>query len=272
MEAARDAEARARTRQRLIVVGTIVVVAVAVVAAAVLLLGDGDEAEAADATTTLPVEDPSTTDTSGPTEGATLPDPPPGATIEGETPCPAEDGSEERVATFAQAPPMCITEGEALEAEIVTSRGPITIALDSEAAPTMVNNFVVLARYHYFDGLPFHRLVPDFVAQTGSNGNPDYGSGGPGYDLPDIEKPDSYAAGDVAMARSDAVSGSQFFIVASEAGAARLTPPEYPRFGHVTQGQELVVELASLGLPSADGAGVPSEVVTMESVTIRPAA
>ena len=66
----------------------------------------------------------------------------------------------------------------------------------------------MLARYHYFDGLPFHRLVPDFVAQTGSSGIPDCGTGGPGYDQEDIEKPDrAYTVGDVAMARSDAVSG-----------------------------------------------------------------
>ena len=270
MEAAREAEARAHKRQRLVVLGVIVVLAVAVVAVAVLLLGDDDGEEAtADATTTAPADDPGSTDTTAP-GGVTLPDPPPGGTIEGETPCPAEDGSEERISTFAQAPPTCIEEGEALEAEIVTSKGPITIALDSEAAPTMVNNFVVLARYHYFDGLPFHRLVPDFVAQTGSSGIPDYGSGGPGYDLPDIEKPDGYAAGDVAMARAEAVSGSQFFLVASDAGAAQLTPPEYPLFGHVTEGQELVAELASLGDAATNGA--PTEVVTMDSVTIRPAA
>ncbi len=198
-----------------------------------------------------------------------LPDPPPGATIEGETPCPAEDGSEERVSTFAQAPPTCIDEGAALEAEIVTSRGPIVVALDTEAAPVMVNNFVVLARYKFFDGLPFHRLVPDFVAQTGSSGIPDYGSGGPGYDQEDIEKPtDGYAPGDVAMARSDAVSGSQFFLVASEAGASALTN-EYPLFGRVTEGMDLVAELASLGDAATNG--TPTEIVTMESVTIRPA-
>ncbi|WCO67399.1 peptidylprolyl isomerase [Iamia majanohamensis] len=260
MEAARIAEARARRRHRFVVAGLVLVVAAALVAAAVVLLGgDDDETAATDDTTT----------TTAPEADPTLPDPPPGGTIEGPTPCPAEDGSEERIATFAEPPPTCIEEGQALAADITTSMGPITVALDAEAAPTMVNNFVVLARYHYFDGLPFHRLVPDFVAQTGSSGIPDYGSGGPGYDMPDIEKPSgAYAPGDVAMARSDAVSGSQFFLVASEAGAAQLTP-EYPLFGRVTEGLDLVAELASLGDAATNG--TPTEVVLVESVTIRPA-
>lgn len=279
MEAARESEARARKRQRLVLLGIMVVIAVVVVVVALVLTADDEDTAATDASTTVPLDDPPATDPpptdslpSDSTEPATtpsLPDPPPGATIEGETPCPADDGSEERVATFAQAPPTCIAEGEALEAEIVTSTGPITVALDAEAAPVMVNNFVVLARYKFFDGLPFHRLVPDFVAQTGSSGIPDYGSGGPGYDQEDIEKPtDGYAPGDLAMARSDAVSGSQFFLVASEAGADQLTN-EYPVFGRVTEGMDLVVELASLGDAATNG--TPTEVVTMDSVTIRPA-
>ncbi len=278
MEAARQAEERAQRRQRIVVIAAIVVVAAALIAAGVLLLGGDDEetAEAgadttlaADASTTLPAEDPEA-EASEPAAPAELPAPPPGGTLEGETPCPAEDGSEERISTFAQAPPTCIADGEALEAEIATSKGPIVVALDAEAAPVMVNNFVVLARYHYFDGLPFHRLVPDFVAQTGSSGIPDYGSGGPGYDLPDIEKPtEGYMPGDVAMARADTVSGSQFFLVASEAGAAQLNP-DFPRFGRVTEGLDLVAELASLGDAATNG--TPTEVVLIDAVTIRPAA
>ena len=270
LEAAREAEKRARRRQRLITLVVVLVFVGVVVGGAIVLLGrddGGDEDDAADSSTTTTTEEATTTTVEG---AAELPDPPAGRAIEGETPCPATDGSEERVASFAQAPPTCIDDGEALEAEILTSEGPITIALDAEAAPTMVNNFVVLARYKYFDGLPFHRLMPDFVAQTGSSGDPDYGSGGPGYDMEDVEKPEgAYAAGDVAMARAEAVSGSQFFIVASAAGAEQLTP-DYPRFGTVTAGLELVADLASKG--DAETNGTPTEVVTIESVTIRAAA
>jgi peptidyl-prolyl cis-trans isomerase B (cyclophilin B) len=270
VEAARAAQLRAQRRQRFVILGVILVFAAVVVGGAVILLDDDDGEAATDSTTTTlggtaPDDTGSTTTTTD-----VLPAAPEGRTLTGATPCPATDGSEERVSQFAQAPPTCIETGEALEAVIETSAGPITIALDAEAAPTMVNNFVVLARYHYFDGLPFHRLVPDFVAQTGSSGIPDYGSGGPGYDMPDVEKPTgAYAPGDVAMARSDAVSGSQFFLVASEGGAAQLTP-EYPLFGRVTEGLELVAELAGKGDAATNG--TPSELVTITSVTIRPAA
>jgi cyclophilin family peptidyl-prolyl cis-trans isomerase len=207
-----------------------------------------------------------------------LPEPPEGRTIEDETPCPATDGSEERVAVFAQAPPVCIEEGEKLEAVVKTSAAeePIVIALDAEAAPTMVNNFVVLARYKYFDGLPFHRLVTGFVAQTGSSGNPDYGSGGPGYDMEDTEKPADgykYQAGDVAMARGangGPVSGSQFFIVATTEGAAQAgLTPEYPLFGKVIEGQPIATIIASAG--DGTGEGAPTKEILIESVTIRPA-
>jgi len=265
------AQARAARRQRLIVLGAVLAFVVVVVVVAAVLLGGDDDSTAEDAattTTTAPGDGSSTSSTDVPTT-VSLPAAPTGATIEDDTPCPAEDGSEERVSTFAQAPPTCIEEGEALEAVIETSAGTVTATLDAEAAPTMVNNFVVLARYKYFDGLPFHRLMPDFVAQTGSSGTPDYGSGGPGYDMPDIEKPtDGYAPGDLAMARSDAVSGSQFFIVASENGATALTN-EYPRFGKVTEGLELVAELAAKGDEASNG--TPTELVTITSVTIRSA-
>ncbi len=268
IEAARIAEDRARRRQRIVTGGIVVLVVAAVVVGAVILFGgDDDETATTGDTTTVPLDD--TSSSSTPVGGATLPDPPPGGTLEGPTPCPAEDGSEERISTFAEPPPTCIEEGADLVADIATSMGTITIDLDEEAAPTMVNNFVVLARYHYFDGLPFHRLVPDFVAQTGSSGIPDYGGGGPGYDMPDVEKPTgAYRVGDVAMARSDAVSGSQFFLVASDAGAANLTP-EYPLFGTVTEGQDLVTQLAALGDAATNG--TPTEVVLVDSVTIRPA-
>lgn len=281
MEAARQAQAQATRRKRLVTLGVVAVFAVVVIGGAVLLLGDDDDSTATeDATTTLPAEssstededtteDGDTSDSSGPPSTIALPDPPPGRTLEGETPCPATDGSEERVAQFAQAPPTCIDEGEALEAVIALEGGEIVVSLDTASAPTMVNNFVVLAHYKFFDGLPFHRLMPDFVAQGGSSGIPDFGSGGPGYDMPDIEKPtDGYAPGDLAMARSAAVSGSQFFIVASENGASALTN-EYPLFGKVTEGLELVQLIAATG--DGDSNGTPTQLVTVQSVTIRPA-
>lgn len=272
IEAAREAEARA-SRRRLLTMGAVGLLAVVLIVVAIMLTSDddgGDEETADPTSTTL---DPSATDTTLPGAATTvsMPAPPEGASIDGETECPPVEGAEERVATFTAPPPTCIEDGEDLVADITTSSGTITIDLDEEGAPTMVNNFVVLARYRFYDGLPFHRLIPDFMAQTGSSGIPDYGSGGPGYDMPDEEKPEEgflYTAGDVAMARSDTVSGSQFFIVATDEGAAHLTP-DYPLFGKVTEGQEIVQVIASQGDAVSNGA--PTALVTIESVTIRTA-
>jgi len=78
---------------------------------------------------------------------------------------------------------MCIDVTRRYSAEMVTSKGTMTIALDPVAAPKTVNNFVFLARYHYFDGIFFHRVIPGFVLQGGDPRGT--GTGGPGYDFED---------------------------------------------------------------------------------------
>lgn len=288
MEEARIADAKARRRNRVVRI-LVAVLVVGVAGAAIFILaqedppGD-DEATDDSTTTTTEAEDPSETTT--PAEPVTLPPGPEGRTLEGETPCPAEDGSEERVAVFAQAPPTCVEEGQALVAEIAvdqvddegtaTDAGTITVELDTEAAPETVNNFAVLARYGFYEGIPFHRLVPDFVAQVGGagtpgpDGAPDYGTTGPGYTLEDIEHPeDGYAVGDLAMARSDTVSGSQFFIVTSEQGLPPLDQAgNYPRFGRVTEGLELATEMSTKGDAAS---GAPTVLYVIREVTITEA-
>jgi cyclophilin family peptidyl-prolyl cis-trans isomerase len=254
---------------------------------AILLQEDPPADETTDDSTTTTTAPEDTSSTEPPAAPVVLPPGPEGRTLEGETPCPAEDGSEERVAVFAQAPPTCITDGQALTAEIAidqvdeageaTDAGTVTVELDTEAAPTMVNNFVVLARYGFYDGIPFHRLVPDFVAQVGgsgapgADGAPDYGTTGPGYDMEDVEHPaDGYAVGDVAMARAEAVSGSQFFIVTSESALQALDQAgNYPRFGRVTAGLELATEMASNGDAAANGA--PTALYVIRDITVTAA-
>lgn len=290
MEEARAAESQARRRNRIVrLLIAVLVVGVAVAAVAILVQEDppGDDTADDGSTTTTSTEPEDTSSTTTPAEPVTLPPGPAGRTLEGETPCPATDGSEERVAVFAQAPPTCIEEGQALTAEIAIDRvdeagtatdaGTITIALDSEAAPTMVNNFVVLSRYKFYDGIPFHRLVPDFVAQVGgsgaagADGTPDYGTTGPGYDMEDVEHPEGgYAAGDVAMARAENVSGSQFFIVTDDSALQALDQAgNYPRFGTVTEGLELATEMANSG--DAASNGTPTTLYVIRSVTITEA-
>jgi cyclophilin family peptidyl-prolyl cis-trans isomerase len=204
--------------------------------------------------------------TSSTVPGPTITAPPPGATLTGATPCPAADGSSPRTTTFAQAPPSCIDLTKAYAAKIDTSMGSFTITFDPQAAPLTVNNFVVLSRYHYYDGVAFHRIIPGFVVQGGDATGDPPGSGGPGYEFAD-ELPAGagpfYEVGSVAMANSGAnTNGSQFFVVTGDQGAS--LPASYSRFGTVTEGMDVVLGIEAIG--AADG--TPSQVVTITGVTI----
>ena len=110
--------------------------------------------------------------------------------------------------------------------------------VDSKVAPQTVNNFVVNAQEHYYDGLTFHRVVPGFVVQGGDPlGN---GTGGPNYKLPDESNPSKWSRGTVGMASSAAgVSGSQFFITLGDAPFL-ASNGVYNHFGEVTSGMDVV--------------------------------
>jgi cyclophilin family peptidyl-prolyl cis-trans isomerase len=194
-----------------------------------------------------------------------------GASIEGETPCPPEDGSAERTTGFAEPPPTCIDPEATYQAVLATTEGDITIELDAEAAPATVNNFVVLARYGFYDGVPFHRIIPGFMNQAGDPVGPSPGTGGPGYTIPDElpEGDDPYPEGTLAMANTGQPDsgGSQFFIVV-EGGGAQLTPT-YTAFGRVVEGMEVVDEINQHGDAATNG--TPTREITITSVTITEA-
>ena len=78
---------------------------------------------------------------------------------------------------------MVIDTDKRYTATMVTSHGTLVIALDPLAAPKTVNSFVFLARYHYYDGVIFHRIIPGFVLQGGDPTGT--GTGGPGYKFAD---------------------------------------------------------------------------------------
>jgi len=178
------------------------------------------------------------------------------------TDCPAADGSSPKKQKFDGPPPMCINPDKRYTAEVVTNKGAVTIALDPVAAPKTVNNFVVLARYHYFDGIVFHRVIPGFVLQ---GGDPEgTGRGGPGYRFADeLPKPGRYEVGSLAMANAGPdTNGSQFFVISGPDGV-RL-PPKYSLFGKVVNGLDVVSAIDAIGTKS----GSPKEDVVIESVTI----
>jgi peptidylprolyl isomerase/peptidyl-prolyl cis-trans isomerase B (cyclophilin B) len=141
----------------------------------------------------------------------------------------------------------------------------MTAALDAVAAPMTVNNFVVLARYHYFDGIVFHRIIPGFVLQGGDPTGT--GRGGPGYKFADeLPAAGRYELGSLAMANAGPdTNGSQFFVISGPSGI-RL-PPLYSLFGKVVAGLDVVAAIDAVGTQS----GTPTENVTIESVTISEA-
>jgi cyclophilin family peptidyl-prolyl cis-trans isomerase len=181
------------------------------------------------------------------------------------TDCPAADGSSPKQQRFDGPPPMCIDPSKRYTAEMVTSKGTMTIALDPAMAPKTVNNFVVLARYHYFEGIFFHRVIPGFVLQGGDPQGT--GTGGPGYKFEDeLPPPGRYEMGSLAMANAGPdTNGSQFFVISGPDGM-RL-PPSYSLFGKVVKGLDVVETIDALGSRS----GAPKEKVTIESVTITEA-
>lgn len=179
------------------------------------------------------------------------------------TPCPAPDGSSERRTSFDGPPPMCIDPAKTYTAEMVTSMGSMTIALDPIQAPKTVNSFVFLARYHYFDGLIFHRIIRDFVCQGGDPTGT--GRGGPGYQFEDeLPKPGRYEIGSIAMANAGPnTNGSQFFLISGSAGV-RL-PPQYSLFGKVVKGLDVLDAMQNVDTDRNDR---PKTDVVIHSVTI----
>ena len=179
--------------------------------------------------------------------------------------CPDPSGSSPQRRTFDAEPPMCIDAAKRYSATMVTSKGTMTIALDPVAAPTTVNNFVVLARYHYFDGIVFHRIIPGFVLQGGDPTGT--GRGGPGYQFADeLPAAGRYELGSLAMANAGPdTNGSQFFVISGPSGVA--LPPQYSLFGKVVNGLDVVAAIDAIGTRSGD----PTETVTIESVKITEA-
>jgi cyclophilin family peptidyl-prolyl cis-trans isomerase len=112
---------------------------------------------------------------------------------------------------MAQPPEFQIDAQALYRVTIDTPKGRIVMDLDPQLAPNSVNNFVALARQGYYDGLTFHRVVPDFVIQGGCPQGT--GTGGPGYKFADEPVKGEYTLGAVAMANAGPnTNGSQFFI------------------------------------------------------------
>ena len=181
--------------------------------------------------------------------------------------------------------PACPTQGptavdaqatlaDAGRAVVDTNKGAFTIELYGKQAPLATANFVALARCGFYDGISFHRVLPDFVAQAGDpqtrQNHGDFqglGSGGPGYDFA-IEPPAeglTYDPYTVAMANDTRTNGSQFFIDLADLNGAleRL----YTIFGKVVAGTDVIDTIAKV--PTNGPRGLPLDPVIITSIRIE---
>jgi len=149
-----------------------------------------------------------------------------------------------------------------MKATLHTNHGPIDVELHSGEAPKTVENFVKLARDGFYDGLIFHRVIPDFMIQGGDPTGT--GSGGPGYSFEDEFNDHKVERGALAMANAGPnTNGSQFFIVTTE--AAPWLDGKHTVFGRVTEGMDVVDKIAELPRDARDK---PDDDVVIESVTV----
>lgn len=266
-------------RKQYVIVIALLVVGVAAAALLLSLTGGDDDDTATTSTTSADTADSggsgdsvpaATANTTPVNDVPAVSAPAPGASSTGTPECPAEDGSAERTTSFGEAPPTCIDDTKTYTATMETTLGPITAELDPAVAPATVNNFVFLARYHYYDGVPFHRIIQGFVIQGGDAVGDPLGTGGPGYtiaeELPQVEgDAKAYEVGSLAMANTGQSNstGSQFFVVTGENGVN--LPPQYSLFGKVTGGMDVVSAIESLPTNVED---YPTQEIYITKVTI----
>lgn len=212
-----------------------------------------------------------------------------GKEIKGDTPCPKADGSEARAAKFEKAPPTCIDPKKKYTAVFDTGAGKVTVALDATNTPGTVNNFVVLARYKFYDGSSFQRTDPSIsIIQGGSPATQSISDPGAGYTIKDeptftqdaasggLKGPYKYVDGDLVMARSQGAdsSGAQFFFGAGPSVSNLDAQGTYIKFGHVTEGLDVLhkVLASHVDCPVGGGGsclgGAPQPPVAVTKITI----
>ena len=169
--------------------------------------------------------------------------------------------SAERTTHFTE-PQEVLEAGRDYRALVRTNRGEMVLDLHQDDAPHTVNNFVFLARHRYYDGIVFHRVLEDFMAQTGDPTGT--GRGGPGYSFPDEATPTLRhdAKGVLSMANAGPnTNGSQFFITFT---ATPWLDGKHTVFGRVIEGGAVLDALTRVD-PNRPGGPAPDQ---MERVTV----
>lgn len=156
-------------------------------------------------------------------------------------------------------------------ATITTNKGVIEITFATNT-PLTVKNFGTLAKANFYNGVRFHRVIKDFMIQTGDPLSKDvaqqaaWGTGGPGYKFKDeLTGNEQYKLGTLAMANAGPnTNGSQFFIVTANPGYP--LPPNYTVFGQVTKGIETALAIQNVQTTSSDR---PLEDVIIQSIIVK---
>ncbi len=168
-----------------------------------------------------------------------------GASLTGETPCPATDGSQQRVTSFESAPAGCIDTAAAYSVELGTIAGPIDIDLDAAGEPVATDLFVSLARYGVYEGAPIFTEFPGVVVL----GN--FGDAGFNIVLDESPANATYPVGSIILLTelgTGAITG-QAAIITSEEGAELVANDggTSPIIGTITGGDDAIAELVRLG-------------------------
>jgi cyclophilin family peptidyl-prolyl cis-trans isomerase len=149
------------------------------------------------------------------------------------------------------------------KATLHTSEGPIELELFPNEAPKTVDNFTKLANDGFYDGLIFHRVIPDFMIQGGCPEGT--GRGGPGYQFEDEINEHKVERGALAMANAGPnTNGSQFFIVTTE--SAPWLDGKHTVFGQVTSGQDVADRISMVDRDPNDRPRAPVVIERVEIV------
>jgi hypothetical protein len=252
--AARD---RAQRRQRLAAAIIVFVIVVALLGA---YIGASKSTSSTSSTTSLPT---GPTSSVVPSSGVTPPTVAQGAALTGPTPCPADDGSSPRTTSFTDAPAMCIDTTHFYRAVIATTSGDLTMQLDAGRTPATVNDFVVLSRYHFYDGQPITNITNRKSFLVGLN----FATPNTMFDIANEIAPAGqiFTPGAIAMVGTGGVRSASKgqFLVATFELAADLDDSN-TAFGTMLDGFDTLLAINALGSRS----GQPTSVVTITSITV----
>jgi cyclophilin family peptidyl-prolyl cis-trans isomerase len=265
-----DSLERIRRRQRLVGIGVVAAVVLGTVGVVFGATSSSQRSASTTTTSTATLPTPSTVAPRNDAPPAELPPFAPGATLTGATPCPAPDGSSPRTTRFEQPPPMCIDPAKEYTAVLRTTKGDVKVFLDAEGSPATVNNFVVLSRYRYYDGMPITRIVPRGWMEFNEPRNGDEPAG-PGYSLPREGGPQAATPLMMAMVPdADGSYGGAFLLGIADQSPG--IPEQATPFGTILDDRARPPDQSPTVRQEIDAvattAGPPSEVVTITDVEI----